>query len=245
MIDLKNCSPMQLTPEALREDPCVQAAAFAMQQTGAWLLEQIDRTSVYASIDLLPENILDLLAEEFRAQYYDALMPIEQKRIVVKNALRWYEKAGTLAAVKELCEIVWGENVISEGFEHDGRPYTFWLEVMSLDAWITDKGMADFMAALQKVKNTRSLLDRIIFHRHLDTLLKSGAVQDSYKREVIVDFYTDHETDTMQRHTGVHQENYLRRSVVDFYRKAVKNTEEGHLGAVPVVLCRQSITQEG
>ena len=59
MIDLKNCSPMQLTPEALREDPCVQAAAFAMQQTGAWLLEQIDRTSVYASIDLLPENILE------------------------------------------------------------------------------------------------------------------------------------------------------------------------------------------
>ena len=26
MIDLKNCSPMQLTPEAMREDPCVHAA---------------------------------------------------------------------------------------------------------------------------------------------------------------------------------------------------------------------------
>lgn len=187
---------------------------------------------------------MDLLAAELRAQYYDAAMEIGTKRTAVKKALLWYEKAGTLKTVKELTQIVWGENVISEWFEHDGRPYTFWLEVMALDARITDQGMADFMAALQKVKNTRSLLDRIIFHRRLDTLLHSGAVQDSYKREVIVDFFHESQIDKVQLHAGAYQENYLKRAVVDFYVEKKAEKAMTHAGGAPVILRRQSIVQE-
>lgn len=216
MIDLQEIAPVQLLPEALGKDPCIRALSYALQRQTEKLLEQIGRTAVYAAVDILPEDILDILAAELRAQYYDAAMEIEMKRTTVKKALLWYEKAGTLKTVKELTQIVWGENVISEWFEHDGRPYTFWLEVMALDAWITDQGMADFMAALQKVKNTRSLLDRIIFHRRLDTLLHSGAVQDSYKREVIVDFFHESQTDEFRLHAGACQENHLKRAVVDF-----------------------------
>lgn len=215
MIKLKDCSTMQLLPEAIREDPCVQAAAYALSKTAAMLMEKIDRTSVYAAVDIMPEEIVDLLAEEFRAQYYDTTLEVETKRKAVKKALLWYEKAGTLKTVKELTELVFGENVISEWFEHDGRPYTFWLEVMALDAWMTDKKMEDFYAALQKVKNTRSLLDRIIFHRRMDTKVFSGAVPDSYRREVIVDFFEKRQEDDFKMYSGAYQESYIKRSVVD------------------------------
>lgn len=244
MIDLMDAALINLIPEALRQDPCVHALSYALQEQVKRLLVQIDRASVYASVDILPENILDLLAAELRAQYYDTEMDIEKKRVSIKKALLWHEKAGTLKTVKELTQIVWGENIVSEWFEHNGRPYTFWLEVMALDAWITDQGMADFMAALQKVKNTRSLLDRIIFHRRLDTLLHSGAVQDSYKREVIVDFFHESRTDEFQLHAGAYQENYLKRAVVDFYTEKKAEKAVAHAGGAPVVLRRQSIVQE-
>ena len=234
MIDLREIAPVQLLPEALRKDPCIRALSYAVQKQTEKLLGQIDRTAVYASVDILPEDILDLLAAELRAQYYDAAMEIGTKRTAVKKALLWYEKAGTLKTVKELTQIVWGENVISEWFEHDGRPYTFWLEVMALDAWITDQGM----------KNTRSLLDRIIFHRRLDTLLHSGAVQDSYKREVIVDFFHESQIDKVQLHAGAYQENYLKRAVVDFYVEKKAEKAMTHAGGAPVILRRQSIVQE-
>lgn len=244
MIDLIDAALVKLIPEALRQDPCVQALSYALQKQVKRLLVQIDRTSVYASVDILPENILDLLAAELRAQYYDTGMDIEKKRVSVKKALLWHEKAGTLKTVKELTQIVWGENIVSEWFEHDGRPYTFWLEVMALDAWITDQGMADFMAALQKVKNTRSLLDKIIFHRRLDTLVHSGAAQDSYKREVIVDFFLEHQEDTVRLHAGTYQTNHLRRAVVDFYEEQKEAKAEAYAGGNPIILFRQSIVQE-
>lgn len=244
MIDLQEIAPVQLLPEALGKDPCIRALSYALQRQTEKLLEQIGRTAVYAAVDILPEDILDILAAELRAQYYDAAMEIEMKRTTVKKALLWYEKAGTLKTVKELTQIVWGENVISEWFEHDGRPYTFWMEVMALDAWITDQGMADFMAALQKVKNTRSLLDRIIFHRRLDTLLHSGAVQDSYKREVIIDFFHESQTDEFRLHTGAYQENHMKRAVVDFYEEQKSERAVAHVGGAPVILRRQSIVQE-
>ncbi len=215
MIKLKDCSTIQLLPEAIREDPCVQSTAYALHKTTAMLMEKIERTSVYAAVDIMPEEIVDLLAEEFRAQYYDTTLDVETKRKAVKKALLWYEKAGTLKTVKELTELVFGENVISEWFEHDGRPYTFWLEVMALDAWMTDKKMEDFYAALQKVKNTRSLLDKIIFHRRMDTKIFSGAVPDSYKREVIVDFFQKRQEDDFKMYSGAYQESYIKRSVVD------------------------------
>lgn len=214
MTDLEKVAPVQLLPEALRKDPCIQALSYALHRQTEKLLNQINQTAVYASVDIMPENILDLIAEEFRTQYYDTSMNIEKKRLSIKKALLWYEKAGTLKTVKELTWIVWGENAVSEWFEHGGSPFTFWLEVMGLDAVITDRGMEDFMAALQKVKNTRSLLDKIIFHRRADLVLFAGAAVNSYKRQTILDFYEEKRKGEVNTFTGVQGDSFVRQSIM-------------------------------
>ena len=71
MIDLRDCLTIQVMPEVFRQDAQIQAASHALRQTMRMLLEKVDRASVYAGIDLLPDAIVDLLAEELRAQYYD------------------------------------------------------------------------------------------------------------------------------------------------------------------------------
>ncbi len=85
----------------------MQAASYALRDTIRLLLPIIDKTSVYAVTDSLSDPLLDLLALELRAQYYDASMPEEEKRQGVKKALPWHYRAGTLAAVKELTSLTW------------------------------------------------------------------------------------------------------------------------------------------
>ena len=70
MIDLRECMTLDVMPEVFRKDLRIQAASYALRKTACMLMEKIDRTSVYAKLDLLPESIVDLLAVEFRAKYY-------------------------------------------------------------------------------------------------------------------------------------------------------------------------------
>ena len=104
MINIRDGTTLDLIPEALRKEPEIQAASFALHETAKMLLDKVDRSMVYAGIDILPEEIIDLLAEEFRAQYYDGSMSLQKKRESVKKAMQWYKKAGTLSAVDELVE---------------------------------------------------------------------------------------------------------------------------------------------
>ena len=69
MINIRDGTTLDLIPEALRKEPEIQAASFALHETAQMLMDKIDRAMVYAGIDILPEEIVDLLAEEFRAQY--------------------------------------------------------------------------------------------------------------------------------------------------------------------------------
>lgn len=215
MIDLRECLTLRLMPEVFRGDPKIQAASYALQQTAKMLLEKIDNAAVYASIDILPDDILDLLAVELRSQYYDPAMDIEKKREIIKKTLTWFYHAGTLKTVKELTNFLFGENIVTEWFEYNGRPYTFRLEIMGLDVLITDRGMADFLAALQKVKNTRSILECITFHRRIDTGIFVGTQQDSYKRQAVVDFFVEKNGESCDVYTGMQQGSYRRQVVME------------------------------
>ena len=90
MIKISGCEPIGLMPEALRGDAQIKAMSYALGETARMLLGKIDPVAVYAGVDILPEQIVDLLAVEFRAQYYDTSLPVLEKRKAVKKALLWH-----------------------------------------------------------------------------------------------------------------------------------------------------------
>jgi len=188
MIDLRDCQTIQVMPEVFRKDAQVQAASYALQQTAKMLMEKIDRAGVYAMIDRMPEPIVDLLAEELRAQYYDPSLPVEDKRGAVKNALPWHKKAGTAAAVRELTNFVWksGSAKVQEWFEYSSDPYLFRI-LLGTDMCIEEEKINIFLHSLWKVKNTRSHLESITFMRRLDNFLYMGAASRSCGRIVVMD----------------------------------------------------------
>ena len=243
MIDIRDGTTLDLLPEALRKEPEIQAASFALHETAKMLLDKVDRSMVYAGIDILPEEIIDLLAEEFRAQYYDGSMSLQKKREAVKKAMQWYKKAGTLSAVDELVEFMYGEHKVHEWFQYDGQPYTFRVEIMGLNVQITEKGLENFLSALQKVKNTRSLLEMLIFHRRIDQKVYSGAAVASYYRQVIVDFYTEQKQENINLHSGTQRAHYSRQVIVDYSKGGSAARQIVHSGGVTNYVMKQTIKE--
>ena len=227
MINLKDVTALDILPDFLCEDDKIKATSYAMNQTVEMILNWIDRTSGYALVDELPEEIVDLLALEFRAQYYDTAANVEEKRGAVKKALLWYRKAGTKSAVQELCKFIFGESTVLEWFDYSGRPYTFKIEILEENRLIDTLGINNFIKAVKNVKNTRSLLEAIIFHRKADVTVHAGAAATSRTRQVIVDFFTkESEEEIKNRVAEQANEAFKRQNIVDFEKTEREITQD-------------------
>ncbi len=192
MINLRDCEPIGLMPEALRGDEQIHALSHALRETARILLAKIDPVAVYAGVDILPEQIVDLLAVEFRAQYYDTSLSVSEKRKAVKKALLWHCRAGTVSAVRELTDLVWRSDSaqVQEWFEYGAAPYLFRV-LLETDMRIEEEKIEDFLAALWKVKNTRSHLESITFKRKINQTLYVGAAVRSSGHIIISDVWHD------------------------------------------------------
>lgn len=148
-----------LLNNGLKNNPEIQALSFAIQQEKQRILRLADSTRTAAVIDQLPEAVLDHLAIELRTQYYGADLPIETKRTLIKNTLIWYQKAGTLAAVKELSTIAFGDCDVQEWFQYGGEPGYFKVNTSNLKMVCDNLGI--FFATLEKVKRLSSHLQKV------------------------------------------------------------------------------------
>ena len=137
--------------------------SYAIQKVGEDLLQTAATTMCASLIDRLEEEILDYLAVELRAMYYDQSLPIESKRELIRGAYSaWYMKAGTPAAVGELVQTVFGEGEVVEWFDTEASPYTF--DIVT-NAPLTENILDDFERIISRVKNQRSHLRRVLVNR--------------------------------------------------------------------------------
>lgn len=204
MIDLREIEPLKLMPQTFRGDVQIQAASYALRETARVLLQKIDPVTVYAGVDILPEQIVDLLAVEFRAQYYDTSLPVEEKRKAVKKALLWHCRAGTVSAVRELTDLVWRSDSaqVQEWFDYGAAPYLFRV-LLGTDMRIDEDKIDAFLAALWKVKNTRSHLEAIAFRRQINHTLYIGSAMRTRGHIVITDVWHDRYSMQKEVHYGV------------------------------------------
>lgn len=204
MIDLREIEPLKLIPQVLRGDVQIQAASYAFRETARALLQKIDPATVYAGVDILPEQIVDLLAVEFRAQYYDTSLPVMEKRKAVKKALLWHCRAGTVSAVRELTDLVWRSDSaqVQEWFNYGAAPYLFRV-LLGTDMRIDEDKIDTFLAALWKVKNTRSHLEAIVFRRQINHTLHIGPAMRMCGHIVITDVWHDRYSMQKEVHYGV------------------------------------------
>jgi phage tail P2-like protein len=87
--------------------------------------EEVDSPAIFQRIDELDEDLLDILAKDYKIDWYDFDADIETKRRQIKNNWRVRKGLGTVKAVKTALQDVWRDTTVEEWFEYDGEPGYF------------------------------------------------------------------------------------------------------------------------
>lgn len=168
MIDLYNGELLNMLPSQMSKEVHQIYLSYALKKGIQLIIDRSDMTRTQAMIDSLPERILDILAIELRTPYYSEDLEIDKKREIIKRTLLWHLTAGTPSAMRELISIVIGEGAIVEWPDFEDPPFTPGTFDILTDVQLTEDIVMLFIAIIERVKNERSHLRRLLIHRRMD-----------------------------------------------------------------------------
>lgn len=166
-------------PIALQGDPSAAALAEVTARLLARRPEEIDRLRIYPAIDRLDEKLLDILAYDFKVDWWDADYTLEEKRRIFKNSWYVHKHLGTRAAVETAIRDIYPNTDVQEWFEYEGgKPYHFKLSIDLTDTLGDETRPWRVLERVNFYKSLRSHLDEIVFTMTTDpsTLHVGGGV---------------------------------------------------------------------
>ncbi len=172
MTEYYDSSLEEILPPFFRKSPEVQSISYALRQQIRKLYLYMGRVQVYTAIDDLEDEMLDLLALELGSQYYSEDMDSDAKKGVIRNTLLWYMKAGTVTAVQELIDTVFGSGKVIENYTIKGGEAGTFLITITGDA--TEEAMEEARTRIRNVKNVRSHFAGFCLIRSLSGTAVSG-----------------------------------------------------------------------
>lgn len=148
-------------PDVLKNDADMMALAAIIAETLSNRINEIEDVAIYSRIDNLPENLLDILAHDFKVDWWDGNYTIEEKRATLKKSWRVHKTLGTKSAVETAISAIYPDTVVSEWFEYGGAPYHFRLLVDATYESIDAEKHKRVIERVEFYKNLRSVLDGI------------------------------------------------------------------------------------
>lgn len=171
---------LDLLPSSMNSDIDMICLSHAIKAVTDDILRYETETMTVNFIDALPENILDVIAVEWRTQYYDQSLDISVKRELVKNTFLWHEKAGTVSAVKELIATVFGEAKLEEWWDfEEGEQEPGYFDIVTNGTSVFDQ-MERFLNMIRMVKNVRSHLRNIRVEQEVFEKIYRGTASYGY-----------------------------------------------------------------
>lgn len=137
--------------------------------------------SIYPRIDELSSALIDALAIQFHVDFYDTSLPLDKRRALVKNSIRWHMRKGTAGVVQEVVQTVFDSGVVNEWFEYGGQPYHFKVDLLSAPE-ITPENIDLIVKCINTVKNVRSWLDGLGFRRNCTGITHYGIALHMHKK---------------------------------------------------------------
>lgn len=163
---------LRTLPDVLKNDESMAALAASIAQVLAARPDEIQRLAIYPRIDELPEDLLDILAYDFKVDWWDADYSLEEKRQILKDNWHVHRILGTKAAVETAISAIYPGTQVSEWFEYNGEPYHFKLLIDSTYDGVNPERHQRVLDRVEYYKNLRSVLDEIEYYD-----MSGGAVQ--------------------------------------------------------------------
>ena len=152
-------------PQVLKRDESTDALAAAASRILEEHAAELRTVALYPLIDSLPEGLLDILARDFKVDWYDFAQSLEAKRNTIKTHWSVHRRLGTVGAVRTAIQAIYPEVVIQEWFDYEGDPYHFKLHVEIPGSDISPDLHAQLLNALEYYKPVRAVLDGIDYYR--------------------------------------------------------------------------------
>ena len=162
---------MKTFPRVLEEDDQARALGQAFANLAEELHPDIDEAGIYYRIDELPEALCDILAYDFKVDWWDYEASLDEKRQTLKESFAIHRILGTKGALLRGINVVYPGSWVEEWFEYGGTAYRFRILIDVSDVRIEsipDSRIESLKKAAQFWKNARSHLDRITFRRVRD-----------------------------------------------------------------------------
>lgn len=116
---------LRMLPEALTRDAGMQPLGYISADAVAALVPKAQLVKIYARINELDHQVLDLLAKDFKVDWYDYNYQLITKRALIRDSFFVHRHLGTTGSVVSAISDVFPESIVQEWFEYGGDPYYF------------------------------------------------------------------------------------------------------------------------
>lgn len=172
--DIRSVDFTRSLPPPLKDDPEINALGRAIAEQLQITARQIRQNIIYARIDELDEQTLDILAYDLHVDWYDYSYPIEVKRRTIKDSVKIHRRLGTKYAVETALGAVFPGTRVEEWFEYGGDPYTFRVIINATENGVTAAQQAAVLERVIFYKNLRSHLEAVRFKVEKKTTVHVG-----------------------------------------------------------------------
>ena len=148
-------------PSVLLDDEKMKPLAETLAHALAKLSANCRLPNIFTRIDELPEDLLDILAKDFKVDWYDYNYDLDTKRAVLRDSFFVHRHLGTVAAVETALTDVWPSARVEEWFDYEGPPFHFRIYVATQWSQQTEDTIR---TTVEKYKNVRSVLDGVQFN---------------------------------------------------------------------------------
>ena len=180
-IDYQKIHLLKILPKNISADNNIQELSSVLDDELQKICKIVDNLNLIDKIDVLPEEIVNLLAWQWHVDYYDNTLPLQNKRRLVKESIRVHKTKGTAWAVENVIKSALGDSRIEEWYEYGGEPYHFRLTNITANI-AGPKTLEQLMRAIDSAKNVRSTLDEIIFKRENTGIQYIGGVLSQHTK---------------------------------------------------------------
>lgn len=175
---LEDFSIEDVLSDSLKKDNNIRNLAIALTPIFQKILEQTKLVQMYKGI---PDHLLDFIAYEVAADFYDVNMTNNQKRVTLENAEAIHKSKGTVAAVEDVIAPFFNTGRVREWFQYDGKPYHF--QVIANEYLENEADIAKLFRMVDIVKRESTRLDCVIYER------KDGIIQEAVQTDKHIEIY--------------------------------------------------------
>lgn len=174
MSNISVSSLIESFPYVLSHDEEISLLASLVAEELMDLWEKDNLAAIYTRIDELDSELLDILAVDFKVDWWDADADVDEKRKTFKAHWEVHRKLGTPGAVRTAISTIYESTDIEEWFDYGGEPYHYRILINLGKEWMNDE---KFQCVLQRARfyvNLRSVLESVVFHSERQSKIYVG-----------------------------------------------------------------------